>query len=247
MNTLPVEQAVFTSSDRGPIKGYQLVSRSMGIDRGVSAELCRWAPTRVASERADDWTLNCFPVGDGLVAITRTTLGGPEYSGRGGTQVVTLILVLRSEQLQGYEFNSLAVARTAMAMGHLKLPLDVECEPLPPVKLPAYPISDSACSIGSDLAGQRDSSDQEESLLRQVTALISDGRRVAIAGNVDPIVTVNRLIQRLPLDIRRSFSFTTGLAPSVRRPFQVHFFAAVDLPMQHSLDSQNVVCLTVPK
>lgn len=238
MNMLSVEQAVFTSSDRGPMKGYQLVSKSPGIDRNLTQELCRWGPTKGASENPEDWTLHCFPITDDFVAIARTTLGGPEYSGRGGTQVVTIILVFRNEQLEPFAFNPIAVAQTAMAMGYLKLPLEMEREPLPCATLPSGSLIERR-GASHDYR----TSENCEQLLNKAASLIEDERRLAIIGPIDPIATVDRLIQRLPLESRSGFSFTTGLPQSVRRPFQLHFFATADLTTRRALESQDMVCL----
>jgi hypothetical protein len=128
--TTRVEQAIFASSDRGSVKGYQLVAKSSGVDRATSQELCRWAPSQIPSSDPSQWTINYFPVSDDFVAVTRTVLGGPEYSSRGGTQVVTLILILRDEQFLSYGCNSILVAKTALAMGCLKLPSEMTCEQL---------------------------------------------------------------------------------------------------------------------
>jgi hypothetical protein len=238
MNCLHVEQAVFTSSNRGRIKGYQLVSKSAGIDRSLSQELCRWAPTRSSSENSEVWSLNCFPLANDFFAITRTTLGGPEYSGRGGTQVVTMILALRNEQLEPYDFNAVAFTRTALAMGYLKLPLDLECEQLPLATLPAFPLNRTP--FDADLSNSR-----SDALIEKASDLIDAGHRVAIVGLIDPMLYVDHLIEKLSIDERRRFSFTTGLAPSVQRPFHAHFFPSIDAATQHALQSQNVVILTV--
>jgi hypothetical protein len=50
-------------------------------------------------------------------------------------------------------------------------------------------------------------------------------------------------VERLPLDVRRSHSFTTGLAPAVRRPFLTHFLPQADAAMQRSLEAQQIECL----
>ncbi|MGV3482850.1 MAG: hypothetical protein ACO1RT_00380 [Planctomycetaceae bacterium] len=239
MKRISSEQAVFTSSDRGPIRGYQLVAKSSGIDRDLSQELCRWAPTRTACETPDDWTLNCFPATDDLVAVTRTTMGGPEYSGRGGTQVVTLMLVLCAEELESYDFNPVSFARTAMAMGCLRLPLDWEAELLSPVSLPAYPL------VGEVGRRSESHSCDEHEWLSQVTSLLEEGRRVAVVGPIDPFAAADRVIRNLPVHRRPNLSFTTGLEPSIRRPFQLHFFESVDSTRQRALDSQNIACVSV--
>ena len=237
MKTIAAEQAVFTSTDRGPIKGYQLVAKSAGIDRRLEQELSRWSPTRGFRDRPVDWSLNCFPVFEDLTAITRTTLGGPEYSGRGGTQIVTLILVLRSDQLEAYDFNPITLARTAMALGLLKLPLDLHCEQLAPALLLADPLIQNRRSHGDDAARSA------SPILPRIAALIAEGRRAAVVGPVDPIATADRLIRSLPLESRRDFSFTTGLEPSLSRPFHVHFLSHASAAVQRTLDAQNVVCL----
>jgi hypothetical protein len=235
LDAIAIEQAVFASSDRGTVKGYQLVSRSAGVDRALAQELSRWAPTQVTTDDPDDWTINYFPLNNDSVAVTRTVLGGPEYSSRGGTQVVTLILLLRDDQFVSYSCNPMAVARTAMMMGHLRLPLNMACPQLPQATLPNRPIVEPPLSANSD------SGDGGSRLLDEVTGLIKDARRVAVIGLSNPIDAVERLIPRLPVEARRSFSFTTGLSPTVRRPFQAHFLTSPSMIRQRTLDAQNII------
>ena len=174
MELMKVEQAVFGSSDRGRMQGYQLVSRSAGVDKAASQELSRWAPTQVPSPNPDHWSINFFPVGDDRVAVTRTVLGGPEYSARGGTQVVTLILLLNSEQFAAYSHNPVSVARTAMAMGYLRLPLDMNSEWIPEAELPCEPLVDPVAPE------YLDDDDPYCQLLIELTDLLSNARRVAV-------------------------------------------------------------------
>lgn len=109
---MKIQQAIFTSSDRGQIKGYQLVAISDDIDRSILRELQRWSPSHMGDDDPAKWTINYFPVSEDHVAVTRTVLGGPEYSSRGGSQVVTLIAVLDNEQFAAYENNAMLVARS---------------------------------------------------------------------------------------------------------------------------------------
>ncbi|TWT83807.1 hypothetical protein CA13_52780 [Planctomycetes bacterium CA13] len=234
METMNVEQAVFASSDRGSIKGYQLISKSSGLDRASRIELCRWAPTRLPSDNPSHWTLNCFPISNNSFAITRTVLGGPEYSGRGGTEVVTLFLVLRDEQFAAYGFNPIAVARTAMGIGWLRLPLDKSCAQLPPATLPIRSIAESRNSVGKI----------DDCVVDEVVELLDDSRRVAVGGLDQPLDFVDCLISRMPAESRKCFSFTTGLSASVNRPFQAHFFSSDDSPNKQTLDSQGIQYLS---
>ncbi|MCG8653514.1 MAG: hypothetical protein MI861_26995 [Pirellulales bacterium] len=235
---MSVDQAIFASSNRGRMQGYQLVARSPGVDRAVAQELCQWAPTQAPSANPDHWTVNCFPVSEDLIAITRTTLGGPEYSCRGSIQVVTLILLLRGDQFMNYGCNAIAVAKTALSMGHLRLPLEMTCESLPEVTLPHRPLIDPLSGEGSCFQ-----SAVEDALLDEVEQLILANRRVAVIGQSEPIEATERLIAKLAVETRNQFSFTTGLVPAQRRPFQLHFLPELDLTKRRTLDSQGIVCV----
>ena len=233
MGLMDVEQAVFASSERGGMKGYQLVAKSAGIDRACAQELCRWAPTQMRSDDPADWTINFFPLPPNRVAVTRTVLGGPEYSSRGGTQVVTLILLLNEDQFDVYGCDAIAVAKSAMAMGWMRMPLDLNRAPLPLVELPRYPIF-------PDTDADREPS--SEAIARAIDS-VSSGQRVAIIGDPRPLESASQVIARLDVPMRRVCSFSTGLAPVVRRPFQIHFLDQTDSTLNRTLDSQSILSL----
>ena len=235
MRMIHAEQAIFASSDRGRMKGYQVVAMSPGIDRGMVQEISRWAPTKLPSNDCKAWTVNYFPLSHETVAITRTVLGGPEYSGRGGIQVVTSILVLTNDQFIAYGCNAIALVESAMAMGYLRLPLHPEREVLEPAILPSRAI------IESPMRGNEQEEDEDQELLDQVTALIQSTRRVAIIGLSDPVQSISHLVPRLSMEARRSLSFTTGLSPAVRRPFQLHCLPTADRTQQRVFEAQNIV------
>lgn len=249
---MQIEQAIFTSADSGPMRGYQLVARSPGVDRRLAQELCRWAPSHASlwGDGAMSWSLNYFPAGEDWVAITRTLYGGPEYSRRGGMQVVTTMLAMRLEQLSGYHFNPLAVARTALALGHLWLQPHPE-ERLSTVTLP--PRSAVPCGNEADETVLKAIDDEPPTsdraaratppLLGQVLDLIRDGQRVAVAGIRDPIAAFGELIALIPPAERPEVSFTTGLKPSIRRAFRLHFLPTADPTLRRSLTSQGIHCV----
>lgn len=249
---MQVEQAIFTSADSGHMKGYQLVSRSPGIDRRLAQELCRWAPSHASlwSDGVKDWSLNFFPAGDDWVAITRTLYGGPEYSRRGGMQVVTMMLAMRVEQMAGYHCNPLAVAQTALALGHLRLQPSA-AERLEPVTLPSRSIVPSGAGVdegepgGPGAAAPPASSTSRATppLLAQVLDLLRGGERVAVAGIRDPLAAFGELIQCVPATERTRVSFTTGLKPSIRRAFRLHFLPRPDPSLRRSLTSQGIHCV----
>lgn len=237
MDFMKVEQAIFTSSDRGRMKGYQLVSASAGVDREASQDLSRWSPTKFLTDRSSTWTINSFPVAGDRFAVSRTVLGGPEYSGRGAAQVVTAILLLERYQLASYDYNAVALARTAMAMGYLRFRLGLEGE-LGQAVLPSQPIpspSQSSLDYGDE---------SETRVLDEVRSKITQSHRVAVIGIENPLDAVDRLIKGLPVESRDQFSFTTGLAPAIRRPFQAHFYKHLEPKTRRILDSQDIALVS---
>lgn len=250
---MKIQQAIFTSSARGQIKGYQLVAASDGIERSLARELQLWSPSQVADDDPSQWTLNYYPVDADHIAVTRTVLGGPEYSGRGGTQVVTLILILNNQQFAAYDNHAVRVAQTALALGGLRLPSNFPSR-LPSFELPDCPLvhvtpqSDPPCdggTVGRALAGAdevcySEPADWEARLLGKLNAVVAGNQRLAIVGALEPFRLVERLLDAVPAGSRRLLSFTTGLPPALSRPFGVHFLPAITAVMRQWLRSESV-------
>ncbi len=229
------EQAVFASADCQHRKGYQLVAHSEGIDSAMGQSLCRWAPSHGAlvDPRPHAWSLSYFPVDANHIAVTRTAYGGAEYSGRGGMQVVTSFLVVPLDALWGYENDPLRLARTAMALGYLRLP-NSHNEHRAPVRLPdqAVPLPHLArcgddVSASSRLGSARDS-------LRKC-------QRVVILGESNPLHAMQQLLDQLPSSQRLGVSFTTGLTWSMQREFQVQFLPSANPALRQRLAAQNII------
>lgn len=250
---MKIQQAIFTSSDRGQIKGYQLVAKSADIDRNLAQELCRWSPSQMASDDPERWTLNYFPVSEEFVAVSRTVLGGREYSGRGGSQVVTLIAVLHNDQFAAYQNSAVSVAQTAMAFGWMRLPLDMPSRSLEAFELPDGPLADVpedretssrpwAKNVRFDDTSLETllTDDLENSLLVEIAELLDQKRRLAVIGAPNPAETVMKLTRQLSKAERRDFSFTTGLPPAVHRPFQAHFLPQTTPVLNQMFKSEGI-------
>lgn len=223
-----VEQAVFTSARTRRMCGYHLVARSPGIREEMAAPLSRWSPTH-ASLLSSGWdaaSLSAFPLDEGWLAVARSVYGGPEYSQRGGLQVVTLILVLRRDHLAGYDDNPLLLARTAYALGYLRLTAEIAGQ-LRAVELPSRTLL-AAAAARPPLPAEAAAAEKTLGLLRQQ-------RRVAVIGAPEPRTVVGEILGRMPRAQRLELSFTTGLKPSVDRPFQLHFLPAADAASRRQL------------
>ena len=145
-----------------------------------------------------------------------------------------LFLILRTEQFAGYSYNPIAVVKTAMALGHLRLPADLNRPQSRQIRLPERPI------IGASMTTD-DADHSQDSVVQEVIRHHQNDERVAVIGCLDPIGTLSKLMKRLSSNASQEFSFTTGLLPSMRRPFRAHFFATADAAIRRTLVLQDIV------
>ena len=247
MSHLQIEQAIFTSAEGATMKGYQIVARSPGIDRALAQQLCRWSPSHgsIGDENPDHWVLSTFPVADGQFVVARTVWGGPEYSDRGGTQVVTQLLVLREDQFARYQCNAFSLAQTAITLGQLRL-----C-PSPPAQLPfvtlpdrpLVPCVDAPHGPISKFHRVHTSDGVDAGRMLDVLQRLHNNQSVAVIGASDPIKFASHVIERIPSDERPAISVTTGLEPTLGRPFRLHFLPSLDSNRQRVFESLGVQCV----
>jgi len=233
---MQVEQAIFTSARTRHTRGYHLTSRSPGITDHVAQVLSAWSPSHGAliDSAVDAVSLSYFLANSNVAVLARTVYGGPEYSDRGGLQLVTRMLVFQREQLAGYGNNPLKLARLALALGHLRLDGQLE-QPLQSIELPertalANRTSDNATAEPTDAASE-------------LALRLRRASRVAVVGAEDPWQLLEELFQQTAPDERPDVSFTTGLKPSMHRSFRVQFLQAADPRLRGQLASQGVECV----
>lgn len=230
---MQVEQAVFTSANTQRMRGYQLIAQSPGISDHVARQISLWCPSQSALQAsdADFECLSFFRVTDESVAIARSIRGGPEYSARGELEIVTLLLVLRNDQLAGYDFHPLAVALTAMTLGHLRLRAEFPAR-LSRVELPhRAPLGIESRTVSPPGI--------ERALDKAIQCLRQD-RRVAVSGSANFIDSLEYLLRHMSSADRLGLSFTTGLKLSRSRPFRVQFLSAVDTATHRQLSAQGI-------
>ncbi|GAB4154509.1 MAG: hypothetical protein Tsb009_31150 [Planctomycetaceae bacterium] len=237
---MQVEQATFTSAQRHNLQGYHLVARSQGISENLAQTLSTWGPSHASLTGTSRYasSLNVFPAGEGWYALSRTIFGGPEYSARGGLQVVTRYLVFRAEQLAGFQNNFIAVARIALALGELRL------QPEYSDRLPKVEFPDS--SLLAEVPPPQRSYETSSQLLPKLQRTLSEYGPTAVVGESNPLRLLEELIQSIPVEKRLHLSFTTGLNPSVHRPFHLHFLPELDDSMQFRLEEQGITALHSP-
>jgi hypothetical protein len=209
-----------------------LVARSPGIDDDIAQCLCQWSPTHdgLCGSDVDAYSLNYYPIDDSRFAISRSMMGGPEYSARQALQTVTNILVGQSDELQAFGFNPVALARTALSMGWLRLEPEYDRK-ISAVDLPT-------CGLNFPQTGRI----RHESVDAACEALVQ-GQRVAIIGSPSPLRALDLVFQGLPEATRRTTSFATRIKPSTFRPFRLHFFEQTDNRLRDFLAHQRIVTI----
>jgi hypothetical protein len=201
-----IEQAVFTSADTDRAQGYQLIGRSPGLSEEDARELVLWGPSHdsLLPHASQTGSTNFHRLASGAYAISRTTLAGEEYSGRGGRQVYTQFLIVPPDVLARFANNPFAVVRAATASGALRV-----YEPVPE-RLEGLSLSGRSPAVDSSLVAQlacRPGPAGMATFLQ--AALASDHLAVASATSAD--VLLAGLVNLLPVECRTEFSFSTGL------------------------------------
>ncbi len=229
MAQVQVEQAVFTSSNRGAVEGYQLVAKSPGIDERAAHVIRQWSPTHsaLASKNISAQSINYFSIDKHRFAIGRTLYGLPEYSNRGSLQTVTQYLVTSIEHLQSFQGDVWTMYSIARSMGLLQF--NPQLPPrLSTVALPATTI----------LAGQSTASTDLE-LARRATHKLIEGSSVAVVGVPDPISTLRHIFFLMNVEQRLNCSFMTGLQHSTQRKFKLEFHESSDTNLRYQLSQEH--------
>jgi hypothetical protein len=229
-NSIRFQRAVFTSIASKSVRGYHLVMRSPGIDDDIAQVLCQWSPTHegLADPGFTANSLNYFPIDDRRFAISKSVIGGSEYSGRSALQTVTTILVGEFNDFSVFRYHPLILAKVALSMGWLRLIANYD-KPLDVVEIPALRFPEGEYPAESlTLAG------------RVARALITD-QRVAIHGSLSPLGTLARIYDTLPLEVRRKISFSTGIKASTFRPFHIQLFSNIDNRLYEFLNRQRII------
>ena len=239
MAKIPVKRAVFTSAKRHKLSGYHLVARSSGIDESLAQTLSRWSPSHGGMLEDQDHaaSLNQYPVAEDQVVLSRSVYGGPEYSGRGGLQTVTLSLILSNKDLAITEWNSFPFFRLAMSNGDLRFnAFAYQCDelqydrPLRAAKLPCV------------------NEKWKPTLCEVSEMLLADEPRICVVGipQRETAGFMESVLLRVPPQIRPQFSFSTGLKPTRQRPFQLHLCHKLTVELDADFRRLNYKILRIP-
>jgi hypothetical protein len=231
---MQIEQALYTSAQTQNSQGYHVVAASPGIDNKLAQALAVWSPSQNGLTQRDvnSESVNCFPLVGEWIGLSRTVYGGAEYSDRGEFRLETNVLVIRREQLAGYDHNPLVMARVARAAGHLRLRSTIPLQ-LSPIELPG-----EFCKTELPTTGPPADPGLIAAVLEQCFE-----RRIVVVGCDRPIEFVAQLLATLPVSSRTRLSFTTGLKPTVHRGFAIQFLPAVNEELEKALAARDMTCV----
>lgn len=213
-----VEQAIYTSLQRDGKSGYHVVSHSRGVSQADLRALSAWSPSHGALtvDAANRVSVNYHPLTEGRYALSRTSEGPAEYSGRGGHQLYTHALILEVSQLERWGCRPIALYRDALALGRLRYLPEPEAT-LETIELSRCfrrpePDPDNAASraLGLD---RREVAD----FLKRLRA--GESYQLRFAG--DRIALADCLLGLLPPHLAATTSFSTSLQTSSVRPFRL--------------------------
>jgi hypothetical protein len=196
------------------MSGYHLVARSGGVTDLEAGALTTWSPSHGALivDSANRTSVNYHSLPGGRYALSRTCEGPAEYSGRGGRQLYTQILIVDEKVLRQAGNQPWALFRAALALGYFNYRPEPEAT-LPRVRLlKTYATLDPAYwSERVEALGLASPAAAVEKLLKgQTVELAYDGDRALLAEGLTGLV---------PPETRSQVSFATSLRPSIVRPY----------------------------
>lgn len=212
-----VEQAIFTSLRSQRLDGYQLAAVSPGLTAEEMQELSVWGPAHdslVCQRRRRPLSINFHRLASGRFAVSRTHLAGKEYSGRGGGQVYTHILVLQDETFARFAYHPFRVLEAAEVAGRLDLWEGGE------PTLASFPMAGS-CTPSSGMEVARAKQTLSAWLLARLVHITMLPQEVGVVTDRNPHLQVAAMFDLLPLHRRQEMTFSTGLKPSGQRHFHL--------------------------
>src|SRR5262245_21384533 len=227
-----IPQAIFTSVRGKRLDGYQLAARSEEVDDDLARDLQAWGPAHDSLLHARDGieSINFHPLAAGKwYVLSRTVCSGAEYSGRAGGRVYTQMFLLPPEGLARFANNPFLVLRALRAAGRLVVYDDV------PDAVRSLRLVGRAAEQETDERNQMSSGS-----LTALERALRESHSVAVMGIKEAEPWFSALFRRLGVHDRLQTSFSTGLKPSLGRPFKL-FVAPDDAVQQRQLSRQSGV------
>ena len=209
-----VEQAIYASAQTVQADGYQIVAASAGVTAADRRELARWSPSHdgLSADAPGSGSVNFYCLASGHYCISQSSVAHAEYSGRGGMHVSTRCYLMSPAVLARFGNNPFKVLTAVKACSD---------RPFFDPRTELEPLSVHGCRtpLDSGVLLELAIGNQTLALSRLVDAALS-GNPVLVKGAVSIETLCAGLMSALPMSVRPAISFSTGLLPSLRRPFR---------------------------
>jgi hypothetical protein len=231
-----VEQAIFTSVQSGRVQGYQLAARSDGVDDRLAQALTKWGPSHAAlcSPQPAAESYNFHAVENECFAVSRTLYGGPEYSSRGGLQLMTRYALVDGGLLRDFGNDPVALLRLARCEGLFGLVTKFDR------RLPSLALPEARPSVHWSVPARKGVGETVD----EIAGRLERGERLAVTHCFNPLTVLQHLIRRMPDSHRLELSFTTGLKPTAHRPFRLHFLPGDSPEIRRAASALGITCLS---
>jgi hypothetical protein len=209
-----IEHAVYASARSQQREGYQVVAASAGIAPEDIRELALWCPSHDGLIHSSGvQSINAHKLPSGAHCVGRSFAAQAEYSGRGGTHVVTHALVISPDDYARFANNPFAVMRAAVAAGQSTEAIAGQ-RTLEPFGLVgrARPFDSAVVRLATAKHALEDFASALETCLAADVA--------AIATQDDAATLMAALLNCLPPSLRPAISLATGLVYSSTRPYR---------------------------
>lgn len=210
-----IEHALYASARSHRRDGYQVVAASPGIAQNDLRELPLWCPSHnsLLNPTVTSPSINAHALPSGAHCVARSFAAQAEYSGRGGTHVVSHVLVLSAGDFARFAHNPFAVMRAAVAAGQSTASVAAE-RTLKPFSLMGRARPFDGAVVRQALAKHP----LHEFARALEICLAAD--TAAIATTDDAATLLAALLNCLPIGLRATISLATGLVYSPTRPYR---------------------------
>lgn len=232
--SLQLDQAVLLSAGARHSGQRDLLSRTAGVEDAIAKRLLQWTPAfwDLSEQQRESWQV--FPVAAERLALCRSVYSHSEYGRAEGGRLLTLVVLVDRQQLEGFHHNIVLFTTLLRSEGGLTLPANLN-EPLQQLTLPAGTLLTAADGVGT----------LDPNTVAKIARAIDIHKKVAIFGQVDPLCFCAALLEQFPPEQRWQTSFCTALKVSEHRPFQLHFYPAENPNLKKELVQAQVRTITL--
>jgi len=217
--------------------GYQLVAVSEGISPEQCDELSGWGPAHdsLVAPGSRLGSVNFHRLDGGAYCLSQSVPAGAEYSGRSGPRVYTTLLLATPEQMLQFANQPFRILDAAVAAGQMRIVRRL------PDTLPAVKLRGRASAALHCLLAPLCEDEERKRAIALASAICRGNVLVRDEGSLR--LTLDRVLNILPVESRLEVTFSTGLKLSPQRQFRVQPAPADD--MQSKSAAQNLDALLV--